>query len=327
MANESKREQLAIAQRKEAQGRGLKNSEIRLLSDHARGRDHFAEIVTAPVSYRLPAAQYRGEDFDRGTLQQGRDTLQPGLVGPRGPQGDDGAQGATGATGSEGDQGPQGDQGEVGMTGTGGAQGPPGPQGAPGSNGSNGTQGAQGSAGAQGPQGYQGDQGYQGAAGGGGDAVDAVGTDGKLNAVVKHSSWATPSAYPTELRAVDGGVTNKLNSSGAEFAHTDFKFTFVPSTGILTITRLSNSKTITLSAASLANNITIDADGIKVLNASSGNYAKISEAGVITVYDSSGAKTLTIDPEAVTQNMSVKTWDVCNSGTPASALVLASDPF
>jgi hypothetical protein len=39
-----------------------------------------------------------------------------------------------------------------------------------------------------------------------GAAIDVVGSDGKLNKVPKHSTWATPTAYPTELRAVNGSA-------------------------------------------------------------------------------------------------------------------------
>jgi hypothetical protein len=49
-----------------------------------------------------------------------------------------------------------------------------------------------------------------------GTAASVVGADGKLNAVRKHSTWGTPSAYPTVVKMVDGSVSVTLNSSGLE---------------------------------------------------------------------------------------------------------------
>lgn len=53
--------------------------------------------------------------------------------------------------------------------------------------------------------------------GGGGSegaAIEVVGSDGKLNKVPKHSTWATPVTYPTELRVVNGTKSITLDSNG-----------------------------------------------------------------------------------------------------------------
>lgn len=47
-----------------------------------------------------------------------------------------------------------------------------------------------------------------------GDPINVVGSDGKLNLVPKHSTWATPTTYPTELTVVNGTVTASLDSGG-----------------------------------------------------------------------------------------------------------------
>lgn len=49
-----------------------------------------------------------------------------------------------------------------------------------------------------------------------GAAIDAVGSDGKLNKVPKHSTWVTPTAYPTFLRTVTSGKKVTLDSNGLE---------------------------------------------------------------------------------------------------------------
>jgi hypothetical protein len=51
-------------------------------------------------------------------------------------------------------------------------------------------------------------------AGSEGAAIDVIGSDGKLNKVPKHSTWATPTTYPTEVRVVHvaSGVYMALSS-------------------------------------------------------------------------------------------------------------------
>lgn len=52
-----------------------------------------------------------------------------------------------------------------------------------------------------------------------GEAIDVVGSDGKLNKVAKHSTWATPTAFPTVLKVVNGTTSIVLDSTG--FTMTD----------------------------------------------------------------------------------------------------------
>lgn len=49
-----------------------------------------------------------------------------------------------------------------------------------------------------------------------GAAIDVVGSDGKLNKVPKHSTWVTPTSYPTYLRTTTSGKTVTLDSNGLE---------------------------------------------------------------------------------------------------------------
>lgn len=71
-----------------------------------------------------------------------------------------------------------------------------------------------------------------------GDAIGVVGSDGKLNLVPKHSTWVTPTAYPTVLKSVNGSTNVLIDSSG------------------LTITN-SSGKTCTISFSALTQNMAI----------------------------------------------------------------------
>jgi len=56
-----------------------------------------------------------------------------------------------------------------------------------------------------------------GASGGGsagGLAFNAIGADGKLGAVVRHSSYSTPTTYPTELKVVNGSTSVLVGTTG-----------------------------------------------------------------------------------------------------------------
>jgi hypothetical protein len=57
-------------------------------------------------------------------------------------------------------------------------------------------------------------------AGSEGAAISVVGDDGKLNLVPKHSTWATPTAYPTLLRVNFSG-TQDTRMTGAEVSVND----------------------------------------------------------------------------------------------------------
>jgi hypothetical protein len=50
-----------------------------------------------------------------------------------------------------------------------------------------------------------------------GDPVGAVGGDGKLNLVVKHSTWASPTLYPTRLEMRSANVTIAMSLDGFLF--------------------------------------------------------------------------------------------------------------
>lgn len=47
-----------------------------------------------------------------------------------------------------------------------------------------------------------------------GAAIDAVGSNGKLNKVPKHSTWATPTDYPTVSKVVNGSTSVLIDSTG-----------------------------------------------------------------------------------------------------------------
>lgn len=67
-----------------------------------------------------------------------------------------------------------------------------------------------------------------GSGGGGGTEgapINVVGGDGKLNLVPKHSTWATPTTYPTTLAVVNGSVTASMSSSGINYRHPDITIT------------------------------------------------------------------------------------------------------
>jgi hypothetical protein len=52
-------------------------------------------------------------------------------------------------------------------------------------------------------------------AGSEGAAIDVIGSDGKLNKVPKHSTWATPSTYPSLVRVGASGA-NVTQMDGSE---------------------------------------------------------------------------------------------------------------
>jgi hypothetical protein len=56
-----------------------------------------------------------------------------------------------------------------------------------------------------------------------GAAIEVVGTDGKLNKVPKHSTWVTPTSYPTYLRTTTSGKTVILDSNGLEVDQGTYK--------------------------------------------------------------------------------------------------------
>jgi hypothetical protein len=91
-------------------------------------------------------------------------------------------------------------------------------------------------------------------------AAEVVGSDGKLNKVTKHSTWTTPTTFPTALKVVNSSTSVLIDSTGV---------------------------TITTSAS----------------------------------------KTCTIAFSAITQNMTVREIDICDSGTNKKMLVIGSAPY
>ncbi len=76
--------------------------------------------------------------------------------------------------------------------------------------------------------------------------------------------------------------------------------------------------------------IQIDIDGfginIAILSGAGFGYTwSIAQDGVQRI-SGGGSATLVIDPNEINYNMSIKEWAVCNSGTPANASFISSDP-
>lgn len=75
-----------------------------------------------------------------------------------------------------------------------------------------------------------------------GGAVDAVGSDGKLNKVVKHSTWATPSAYPTVQKVSNASGEVLLDSNGVKITNSSGFYCYIAFTSLnrnLTVTTIS----------------------------------------------------------------------------------------
>lgn len=102
-----------------------------------------------------------------------------------------------------------------------------------------------------------------------GDPISVVGSDGKLNTVPKHSTWSTPSAYPTALRAVDGGATNILDSDGLTLQGAAMDVFIDPVAGTATFDEGTNSVTLDLSAA-LGFDLLVDSSGVTLTHTASG---------------------------------------------------------
>jgi hypothetical protein len=52
-----------------------------------------------------------------------------------------------------------------------------------------------------------------------GAAISVVGSNGQLNLVPKHSTWVTPTAYPTTLAVVNAGSGTSLTIDQSSLAH------------------------------------------------------------------------------------------------------------
>lgn len=146
-----------------------------------------------------------------------------------------------------------------------------------------------------------------------GDPINVVGSDGKLNVVPKHSTWATPSAYPTELRAVNTGRTIRADASGLSVEGSAADFIHDPVAGVGGFYRGSRKVEFDLSSA-LGFDIVVDATGGVTLthNASGrtislladgtavqvettgGDYGKVYTTG-FEAYDDSAGNTVALD--------------------------------
>lgn len=175
-----------------------------------------------------------------------------------------------------------------------------------------------------------------------GAAFDAVGSDGKLGKVVRHSTYATPSAYPTELRSVASGVTVKANSAGLEVSGTK-TVTINASTGevlanagklsvangadsviaIPTSLVITNgSKTSTHTPAS----VVVSGTGAVLQMVDGTKSITISATGIVMT-DSSTGKSFTIAFSALTQNVALRADGFCDSGTNKTQLHAGSAPY
>lgn len=72
-----------------------------------------------------------------------------------------------------------------------------------------------------------------------GDPIQVVGSTGLLNTVPKHSTWATPTTYPTDLAIVNGSVTASMNVAG--FGYEDANATLAAAAYGVTYVRGSDS--------------------------------------------------------------------------------------
>lgn len=75
-----------------------------------------------------------------------------------------------------------------------------------------------------------------------GAAVDALMSDSKIGKVVRHSTYATPTAFPTILKAVDGTKSITLDSTG------------------IVMTDSATGKSFTVAFSSLTQNVALRAD-------------------------------------------------------------------
>lgn len=133
--------------------------------------------------------------------------------------------------------------------------------------------------------------------------------------------------YLYGLRVYIGGVEVKANDSGIRVTAVSGDYTQISAAGVVTLMNITTTNRIMIDQASLANDITIDSNGIKVLAASSANYTKITNEGLIQVFNDTDTKLLTIDPALITETMSIREIDVCSGGVAMKMLVLASAPY
>lgn len=130
-----------------------------------------------------------------------------------------------------------------------------------------------------------------------GAAVDVVGSDGKLNKAVKHSTWVAPTTYPTNVRCGDTAAPMaEMTQSGVT----------VYGTGPTRSATLGPGNFFASRTGYTAGLSCDPSDGLYLSNGSVSLFAQIS---------------------AITQNMTIREIDVCDSGVAKKMLVLASAPY
>ena len=96
--------------------------------------------------------------------------------------------------------------------------------------------------------------------------------------------------------------------------------------GVDPATPLAGSLNGSLSYSDASITITIGADGIKLTNIASGDYAKIYPTGAIGITDISSGNELLLSPSDMFYgNIDMKEFTACDSGTPKFVRLLASD--
>ena len=88
-----------------------------------------------------------------------------------------------------------------------------------------------------------------------GAAIDVVGDDGKLNKVPKHSTWATPTTYPSTLR-VGGTGANVTSMNGGEIIARNSGGTVYVSLTLSSI-EMYGAKQLLISESALTKNMSI----------------------------------------------------------------------
>jgi hypothetical protein len=93
------------------------------------------------------------------------------------------------------------------------------------------------------------------ASGSEGPAVEVVGADGKLVKVVRHSTYTTPTAYPTILRTENGGVTAKLDGDGIQVYNGSYLIEMNPSGAAVIFQKASGPYSVYFNLAALVRNL------------------------------------------------------------------------
>jgi hypothetical protein len=135
-----------------------------------------------------------------------------------------------------------------------------------------------------------------------GAPINVVGSDGKLNIVPKHSTWTTPTNYPTALKTVNGLLTVEIGGSG----------NLIKTTG----------------GVGGVNTIEVGGSGgaLFQMTTSTGAFQLTGTGLLMAPLPSTGAG-ITINYSQLTKFMTIKEIDVCSGGVNKKMLILASDPY